>query len=260
MNANGHHARIPVLAFHAIGPGRGPTWFPDRAFAEMLDRLLARGYRPVLASDVARGLGDPAFVASKPLAITFDDGYVSVYSSAFPILAARRIAATVFVVTGTERRNVWDPPAVFGGGLELLDRGEIEELAAAGWEIGTHTHTHARLEGASAFVVDDELRRSLDALAAIGITASTMAYPYGANDQTSRDIVRAQMTGGFGIGVDYASQRDDRALIGRIDAHYLRSTFVHRHLEDPIGIGYLAARRHLRELREGGLSGYRAPA
>lgn len=260
---------LPVLAFHSIGPGKGPTWFDARAFAVLIDELLEAGFAPVNASVIGEflaGTNDQGKHVqgkhvhgkhvhgkhdrvSRPVAFTFDDGYQSVLGEALPILAARNVTATVFVVTGAPGRNDWDAPGSFGGGLPLLDRSGIERLVEAGWEVGSHTHTHKRLRGIAASDVARELDLANEALASIGVTTKTMAYPYGAFDTVSSNTVREHKMFGFTVGARYAQLGCDTALIDRIDACYLKAPLVQHHLGDSVGASLLAGRQALRDLR-----------
>ena len=82
-----------VLCYHAVSP----DWPADLSvnpenFRSQLEHFVRRGYRGVTFAQVATGNN-----ASKALAVTFDDGYRSVYDHAFPILEDLGLPGTVFV-------------------------------------------------------------------------------------------------------------------------------------------------------------------
>jgi peptidoglycan/xylan/chitin deacetylase (PgdA/CDA1 family) len=98
-----------VLAFHAFDEtetdftrGLGINTPPAR-FAEQLD-YLQRHYRVVPIDALAAGPWP-----ERALAITIDDGYRSVYEHAFPLLRARGLPATVYLVADAigNERLVW---------------------------------------------------------------------------------------------------------------------------------------------------------
>ena len=56
-------------------------------------------------------------------------------------------------------------------------------LAEAGWELGSHTHTHARLPDLDDHALAMELRESREQFVQrTGVPATSIAYPYGAVD------------------------------------------------------------------------------
>jgi peptidoglycan/xylan/chitin deacetylase (PgdA/CDA1 family) len=72
--------------------GLNSTTTPQR-FAQHLDYLCAH-YRVVELKDITSGTAP-----SNSVAITFDDGYRSVYTSAYPQLRSRKLPATVYLIS-----------------------------------------------------------------------------------------------------------------------------------------------------------------
>ena len=109
------------------------------------------------------------------LAVTFDDGDASVLEHAFPVLSELGLPGTVFVPAGTV------------GAPGLLDWDELRLLANAGWEIGSHSVTHACLTKVDDAVLDEELRVSRELIEAqLGVPCRSIAYPYGESDERVR--------------------------------------------------------------------------
>jgi len=91
--------RIPkfvILCYHGIGESGNPLIAaPTReGFAAQM-RFLRRNYRIVSLEDVCRDLSGSSNV-EPGVAITFDDGYRSAYTIAFPILQNYRLPATIY--------------------------------------------------------------------------------------------------------------------------------------------------------------------
>lgn len=152
-----------------------------------LQTILGMGYRPLTLSAL---LADSA-AAHGSFAPTFDDGYAGVYTRGYPILAAQGIPATVFVVAGAIGGiNEWD--IRIGDRVErLLTVGQLRELAQAGWEIGSHSMSHARLTQ----LPDKQLRAELYGSRVmledlLGNAVTSFAYPYGEVDARVSDAVR----------------------------------------------------------------------
>lgn len=79
----------------------------------------------------------------KRLALTFDDGLLNTYEVSYPILRALGVVATVFVVSGTLTAEVGSREVRPNDLSPIMGLKELRELAKAGWEIGSHSHTHA---------------------------------------------------------------------------------------------------------------------
>jgi peptidoglycan/xylan/chitin deacetylase (PgdA/CDA1 family) len=113
-----------------------------------------------------------------------------VVDSAYPILKELGIPATVFVVAGAiGETNEWDQQV--GDCVEdILTADELRELDAVGFEIASHTMTHAHLidlmdEGLKAEIYDS--KRVLEDILQKPVPG--FSYPYGEWDSRVRDTV-----------------------------------------------------------------------
>jgi len=132
----------------------------------------------------------------KPVIITFDDGYVDTYELAFPLLQEFGMKAVVFVLGDRQiRSNTWDKlPAVHGE--HLMTDEQVIELHSEGFEIGSHTMTHAKLPLLSHDEAWDEISRSRMRLEILlNAPVQTFAFPYGyLNDQLKQMLRDAGYT------------------------------------------------------------------
>jgi peptidoglycan/xylan/chitin deacetylase (PgdA/CDA1 family) len=188
-----------VLCYHAIGDQwPAPLAVTPRSLEEQVLFLVRRGYRARTFSDALAG-SDGDF----SLAVTFDDSYRSVFERAFPLLRAMGVPATVFAPTalvGTGAPMSWpgierwlDGP--YAPELVGMSWGELGELADAGWEIGSHTRSHARLTELGAEALAEELRGSReDCERQLGRPCQTLSYPYGA---VNSHVVGAAQDAGY---------------------------------------------------------------
>jgi peptidoglycan/xylan/chitin deacetylase (PgdA/CDA1 family) len=180
-------SEVLVLAYHAVSE-RWPADLcvtPDR-LASQLGLLTARGYR---GATFRQAVVDPP--ADKTVAVTFDDGFRSVATLAFPILRRHGIPATVFVPTdhmGTGAPMAWPGIGQWLGGpheSELLPMtwSDLAMLADAGWEVGSHTCSHPHLTRLDDAGLREELQRSREACERqLSRRCVTLAYPYGDHD------------------------------------------------------------------------------
>ncbi len=177
-----------VLLYHRLGLPRlsslvaGQYVAPPLLRSE-LDYLAKRGWRCVsLESAVQKSLcGVPADLDE--FAITFDDGYLSVYQHAYPVLAQRSLTATVYVVADSIGGiNEWDRNA--GDRQEpMMSAEQVREMASNGFEIGSHTLTHPHLTDTSDDQLHSEISDSKHRLEdLIGREVISFSYPYGDYD------------------------------------------------------------------------------
>jgi len=132
---------------------------------------------------------------SRSIALTFDDGYQSIFQYAFPILKKYNIRATVFVMPYyVGQYNTWD---VNIGWLRFahLDWKEIKTLADHGWEIGSHSLNHHDLTRLAA----EDLKRELELSKLIleqqlqnAVTA--FSFPFG---NANQNVVKEVMAVGY---------------------------------------------------------------
>jgi peptidoglycan/xylan/chitin deacetylase (PgdA/CDA1 family) len=132
--------RLPVLMFHAIEDSGDTISFPPALFEQGIDQLHAHGYQALRLADVPAGRW-PA----RAVALTFDDGYQSVFRTAFPVLRRRGFTATVFLTTGAIGTSADPARPPHPGRRSMLSWPEIQEMRAAGFSFGAHTHTHPNL-------------------------------------------------------------------------------------------------------------------
>ena len=184
-----------VLCYHAVSP----DWPADLSvnpedLRSQLEHFVRRGYHGVTFAQVATGNN-----ASKALAVTFDDGYRSVYDHAFPILEDLGLPGTVFVPAahvGQSHPMSWPGIERWGGTpyegeLDCMSWDQLRELADHGWEVGSHTLSHPRLPELDDATLQRELTESREICAdQMGKPCRTLAYPYGADDERVRAATR----------------------------------------------------------------------
>jgi peptidoglycan/xylan/chitin deacetylase (PgdA/CDA1 family) len=192
-------ASVLVLCYHAVSE----SWPADLAvrpaqLENQLELLLEHGYRGATFHEAVY-----APHTHKVMAVTFDDAYRSVLELGLPVLDRLGLPGTVFVPTGfagSAEPMSW--PGIDGwlGGrheAELMGMSwsELAVLAAAAWEIGSHSRTHPRLVDLDDTDLADELvasRRECESR--LGVPCRSLAYPYGDEDDR---VVRAAAEAGY---------------------------------------------------------------
>ena len=185
-----------VLCYHAVSESwPAPLSVTPANLERQLGLLTARGYRGVTFSELVSGRPKGRVVC-----VTFDDAYRSVIERALPIMAKLGIPGTVFAPTafvGRAEPMAW--PGIDGwlGGpheseLACMSWDELRRLAAAGWEVGSHTRTHPHLTRCGDEQLREELERSrADCGNGMGEPCTSLAYPYGDWDTRVAGVAEA---------------------------------------------------------------------
>jgi len=118
--------------------------------------------------------------ANGMVSFVFDDGLLSQYQNALPILSTAGVKASFHIIT-TE-------PA--SGDSEYMTWTQIKDLKAKGHEIGNHTRTHAALTTLNATQLQSEVVGAHQDLVAQGITPTTFVYPYGDTSPAVQTVVK----------------------------------------------------------------------
>jgi len=181
---------IPILMYHDT----------PADFDAQLSTIQNRGYTTIKPSQLAAALEGRGTLPSKPVLITFDDGF-SNQVSAFESLRRRNMLATYYIITSGERsrwcvgasRRYQDPLQPPGGcGDSYMNWNEIKRLDASGIiTIGAHTVDHANLASLSPADQEYEIVRSKTEIESrLGHPIRDFAYPYGAFTSATVEMVR----------------------------------------------------------------------
>jgi len=144
-----------------------------RDFAAQMRWLKRHGFHAVTQLQAFDALERNARLPSKPIMITFDDGYRDVLVKASPILRRLHMPATAYVITDR-----------LGGVLpDFLTWRQLHMLERRGFSIGSHTASHPDLTTLDDTQAYAQLRRSRNALQRhLGHPVQWFAYPAGAEN------------------------------------------------------------------------------
>jgi peptidoglycan/xylan/chitin deacetylase (PgdA/CDA1 family) len=247
-------AHVPILTYHAVVDAARPTPLAvsPADFAAQMTALAQAGYRAVSLLELADALrhGLPERLPERAAVITFDDGYRSVLA-ALPILREHGFTAAVFLVTdaiggeaGKRAEQNWRPP------WPLLSWGEVETLAADGFQLGAHTLTHPVLPHLPPAEAEREMVESRDEIARrTGREVRAFAYPYGARSAAVEALARRHFDLACGASLGLAGPGSNPFDLVRVDAYYLTPARLAGTLETLQARAYLAVRQALRRVR-----------
>jgi peptidoglycan/xylan/chitin deacetylase (PgdA/CDA1 family) len=183
---------VSILAYHAVDPEwRSPLSVHPARFAEHVAWLARHRHLGPLDRALARARRTGSLPGGMT-AITFDDGFASVYEHAYPILRGLGVPAAVFVVGRTllgEGHVDWVDRLTRQ--LATLSRDQILEMREGGISFGSHGYSHRDLTSLGDDELERELRDSRGALEdLLHEPVTTLAYPRARSDVRVRRIAR----------------------------------------------------------------------
>lgn len=137
------YADIPILMYHEIGEQKEDVehnrWcVSPENFKQQMQWLGENGYKTISLAELQEGIEKNRETGQKCIVLTFDDGRKGVYTYALPLLQEFGFMATVYIVPSWVEGQA---PAEESYST-FMSWEEIKELAKAGWEIGSHSHSH----------------------------------------------------------------------------------------------------------------------
>jgi len=199
---------VKAIQFHRVTPKVQfcGTWNHPGQFEGFI-RSIQRDFRVVLPGDEGDGL-----------VITFDDGDMSVYHHAFPILKRCGVKAVVFLIGEyIGKDDLWDI-TLLGKRSVHLGWDEICEMKEWGIEFGSHTMNHRNLTTLNMDEISYELSESKRILEDRIGQVRCVSYPFNrVNDQ----IVSLARQAGYQYGFGGSGQSD---LLIKKEAVYITDT------------------------------------
>ncbi len=104
--------QVLVLNYHMVNSMFISLAIEPDDFDWQMKYLVDHGYHTITPDELYDFLAGTGKLPERPVLITFDDGYVDNYTTAYPILKKYNLKATIFVVTGflSKRKGylTWD--------------------------------------------------------------------------------------------------------------------------------------------------------
>ncbi len=198
--ADNNKLNIPIIVYHNLNPTvPGSMSITPQKFSEDLKLLKDNGFTFIRLKEAVEYLqGKRATLPPKPVVVTADDGWGSVYTYMYPIVKKLNIPVTLFIYPGSiSSKNylTWD---------------QLKELKSTGlFDIQGHTYSHPNFKvvkkkmspAAYEKFVQKELSTSRKILEdKIGIKVTLLAWPFGIyNDYLENQAVKAGYVMAFTI-------------------------------------------------------------
>ena len=189
--------QIPIINYHKIESQYdiGITSRHPGDFLSDMFYLASQNFTTITFLD----LYNNSTLPERPIIITFDDGYESVYSFGFPILQKFNYKAVVFIPTDfINKQNDWD--VQFGTKrFKHLSGQQLKQLNKAGFEIASHGRAHLPFTAMDESDLKLELQSSKQQLESLtGNPVVSICYPFG---RFNTEVIQTAKNAGYKYGM-----------------------------------------------------------
>lgn len=184
---------VPIFMYHhiAVSDTNSRYYTSPEKFDEEMHLLHDWGYTTITTEMLVKAINEGADLPVHPIIISFDDGNINNYTTAFPIMQEYGFTGVLYIVG-----RYMDAPA-------FMTVDQIKEMADAGWEVGSHGMRHYDLTSLSPEDMRYEIVESKKFLEKkLDVPVNTIAYPFGASNNAVIDYARfAGYLAGMSVGV-----------------------------------------------------------
>ncbi len=183
------HSLVVLQYHHISNTAPRSTSTPPELFVQHLEIIAAEKFQVVSVAQLKKWLQKGESLPDKSVVITFDDGYRSVYTEAFPLLKKRGWPFAVFVNT----------QAHDGKNPQFMTWDELKIMSKHGASIGNHTDSHPHLirqrkqESHKQWVQRREQEINFAEMRIeemIGKSQKIFAYPFGEYDEALASLLK----------------------------------------------------------------------
>ena len=221
---------VPIIAYHHfMSKEERQKYAPydkyimdTELFEKELKYLKDNGYNSITLDDFYKWYTGQIPLTNKDFVLTIDDGNISSYIYAMPLIEKYGFNAIIFVITNRIKaeEQVWDPQ-----NNKFLDQIKIDDIIKNHKSIALESHTdglHMQSNGnALIHISSDEVVLNDFIESKKKINANYLAFPYGANSSSSAFLLKKagyKMAFGFGgVNNRKAMKSDDQYFIPRIN-------------------------------------------
>lgn len=201
-------AEVPIIMYHHITKNiqkSGKYTVTTDEFENDLKYLTSKGYTSVTVKDLTDFVYSGSSLPQKPIMITFDDGFESFYTLAYPLLKKYNFKAVLSII-GFESDKY---SAINDHNINYsnLNWSEIKEMSDSGVvEIQNHTYNlhenqsdgrkgmlPLKNENEQEYInllTNDLLKLQFLISDKLGTQADAIAYPFGAYTDATKEIIR----------------------------------------------------------------------
>jgi len=206
---------LVILQYHHISNSTPPsTSLSPELFQQHLDYLKDNNFNVIKLESAINLLKSGQLIEDKSVVITFDDGYRSIYTTAFPLLKKYNFPFTVFVNTAPIEQKL----------PQFMNWKELQDLIDHKGSVANHSVNHLHLirqnqsdnsSNLENIIRHEIMEAQLILEAKLSHVLKAFAYPYGEYSLKSKAIVKSLDFVAFGQQSGAASNHTDLQAIPR---------------------------------------------
>ena len=167
--------QVPILMYHEIGTPEGPwksLYVSENNFRAQIEYLHQNNFNTITMEQLEKNRAGLLNLPEKPIVLSFDDGYASMYDFVYPLLSEYGMTATFYIF-----------PEKFGT-YNSLTPDQIKKMSDNHMEFGSHSMSHPDLTRVSEARLHYEIFESKRIIEEItGHPVTSFCYPAGRYDQ-----------------------------------------------------------------------------
>ena len=214
--APGKAAVVPILMYHHLQDLTNAselveTWtVAPKNFDAQMSLIAQHGFHPITMAQLVGQLKDGKPLPSRPIVISFDDGWAEQYTVAFAVLKKYNLSGTFFVYTRPLDHSAF------------MSWAQLQEMSAAGMDVQAHTLTHPHLRDLAPAEAMKEISDSKKAIETrLGKPVVALAYPYGEYNASIIDMLkRAGYSSAVTLAAGFNQRADELFTLHRIRMSY----------------------------------------
>lgn len=228
-----HEPKIAVLSYHNVATNKKSLseknlWcISVENFEEEMKYLHDHHYKTLTMDEFCKWKRGEINLPFKSVLVTFDDGLLSNYQFAFPILKKYNINATLFMI-GENSEKIGDTPNNWTGELiSYMSKDQIEKTKQEYPNVEIYSHTygmHKEVDGIAAAkkYKKEQMLEDIQKYENYMGKTEVIAYPFGVtNERFINELKKKGYKYGFVLGDNKkATRKDNDFMINRINTSY----------------------------------------
>jgi len=255
-------ADVPILMYHHLDSIADKNTIVTReTFEKYIKALVDNGYTGVSFEQLVNYVENDGELPQKPIVITFDDGYLSNYEFAYPVLKKYNIKATIFIIGISVGKDTYrntensDYPIIphfnYAQANEMVESGIIsiqshsydmhqielyEKLLNREYRHGVLPCEGESEEEYTANFREDYIRSKTELETAVKGKSIAYAYPYGICTELSERLlqemgVKVTLTSNYGSNIIIKGKPESLYLLNRIAVNNIPAEELLKNLE-----------------------------